>query len=123
MENADKISTMKRKKKELANVQRELGKLRREEEAVKVPVARLHELLNTQLDDEMNGSVDDTSKITRYASKLFLCVPGVAACHGSNADEEATVNSGVLENQPDDDASVEDDETSRIDRVFDVICS
>ncbi len=121
---ADKISTMKRKKKELANVQRELDKLRREEEAVKVPVARLHELLNSQLDD-MNGSVEDESKTSHYASKLFLCVPGVAACHGSNADEEAAVNSGVLENQPDDDASVEDDETrrSRMDHIFDVICS
>lgn len=137
---ADKISTMKRKKKELANVQRELDKLRREEEAVKVPVARLHELLNTQLDNDMNGNVDDESKTTRYASKFFMCVPGVATCHGSNADEETTVNSGVLENQQDDDASVADDDASivdddasaeddetgttqtRIDHILDVIC-
>lgn len=130
---ADKISTMKKKKKELKNAQRELEKLRREEEAVKVPVARLHELLNTQLDNDMNDSVGNDSKTTRYGSKFFMCVPGVAACHGSSADEETTVNSGVLESQPDDDASaagddasVEDDETrttqSRIDHIFDVLC-
>ncbi len=139
---AHKISTMKKRKKELAKLQRELEKLRREEEAVKVPVARLHELLNTQLDNDMNESVDDESKTTLNASNFFMCVPGVAACHGSNADEEdqTTVNSGMLENQPDDDASavddgasvddddayVEDDETrtthTRIDHILDVIC-
>ena len=85
MERATTISTMKRRKKELARIQRQLEKLRKEEEAVKVPVARLHDLLNTQFD---SSSTAEESSTLLDARKLFMCVPGIAACHGNNADEE-----------------------------------
>jgi len=133
VERATTISTMKRRKKELARIQQQLEKLRKEEEAVKVPVARLHDLLNTQLD---STSTAEESSTLLDARKLFMCVPGIAACHGNNADEEdndsvhsdtSTIN--TLDNQliaelgrreeKNDDERVRN---SRIEHVLDVIC-
>jgi len=132
VERATTISSMKRRKKELARTQRQLQKLRKEEEAVKVPVARLHDLLNTQLD---SASTAEESATLLDARKLFMCVPGIAACHGNNADEEdndsvhsdtSTIN--TLDNQLIAELGrreeIIDDRVhnSRIEHVLDVIC-
>ena len=124
VQRAGKIRTMKRKRKELASVQRELEKLRKEEEVVKVPVARLHHLLNAQLDSEIIGNESIEEALPPEVSKLCMC--GVMTCQGNNTDEEddGTVDSGILLNQLD--AVMRDDEgreqNSRMSHVLDVLC-
>ena len=116
---ATKVSVMKKKKAELAILRRDLENLKREEEAARVPVARLHDLLNTQLDKEVtNNERSDMSG----ARKCLLCVPGVAACHGDNADEDLeTVDSGIYaKKQEEKDPS--EAHTSHFDHILDVIC-
>jgi len=124
VQRAGKIRTMKRKRKELASIQRELEKLRKEEEVVKVPVARLHHLLNAQLDSEIIGNESIEEALPPEVSKLCMC--GVMTCQGNNTDEEddGTVDSGILLNQLD--AVMRDDEgreqNSRMSHVLDVMC-
>ncbi|KAL7491651.1 hypothetical protein ACHAWT_001678 [Skeletonema menzelii] len=124
VQRAGKIRTMKRKRKELASIQRELEKLRKEEEVVKVPVARLHHLLNAQLDSEIIGNESIEEALPPEVSKLCMC--GVMTCQGNNTDEEddGTVDSGILLNQLD--AVMRDDEgreqNSRMSHVLDVLC-
>ena len=76
MQRAERLQTIKRKKRELARLEKELVKLRQEEQVVKVPVARLFQLLNTQLDSKIesntigNGSIEEEAK---PLEKLFMC--------------------------------------------------
>ncbi len=58
MQRTDTLKAMKRMKKELARLERELEKLRKEEEVAKVPVARLHEFLNAELDSKIDSKID-----------------------------------------------------------------
>lgn len=129
IEVATKVSVLKRKKKELAILQRELEKLKKKEEEAKVPVARLHELLNTQLDKEIGKSIEEDINLLD-ARKFLLRVPGMAACHGNDADEDLdTVTSGISEKRLNSDKSGREEEkdadqerTSRLYHVLDVIC-
>lgn len=58
MQRTDTLKAMKRMKKELARLEKELEKLRKEEEVAKVPVARLHEFLNAELDSKIDCKID-----------------------------------------------------------------
>lgn len=77
MQRAERLQTIKRKKRELDRLERELVKLRQEEQVVKVPVARLFQLLNTQLDSKIesntigNGSIEEEE--AKPLEKLFMC--------------------------------------------------
>lgn len=119
VEKATKVSVMKKKKAELAILRKDLAKLKKEEEEAKIPVARLHDLLNTQLDKEVSN--DDRGNMSG-ARKLLLSVPGVAACHGDNVEEDLeTVDSGIYAKKQDEKDSSEA-RTSRFEHILDVIC-
>ena len=63
MQRAERLQTIKRKKRELDRLERELVKLRQEEQVVKVPVARLFQLLNTPTGNE---SVEEEESTHSY---------------------------------------------------------
>jgi hypothetical protein len=110
VEKATKVSTLKKRKKELAILQEELAILRKEEEAAKVPVARLYELLNAQLDTETMKTVDAEAKSPKFDATEFFF--RVTACN----------NDGTIVNKP-----TQDEEEVRVkeptfDHILDVIC-
>ncbi len=115
MEKATTVSTMKRKKKELAILHEELAILKREEEAVKVPVARLHELLNAQLDSETMKTVDEESKFSKFDANRLVC--RVTPCN-ANVD---TIYSQAT-SKTDDDDEEERVKNHTFDHILDVIC-
>jgi hypothetical protein len=115
VEKATTVSTMKRKKKELAILHEELAILKREEEAVKVPVARLHELLNAQLDSETMKTVDEESKFSKFDANRLFC--RVTPCN-ANVD---TIYSQAT-SKTDDDDEEERVKNHTFDHILDVIC-
>ena len=71
MQRAERLQTIKRKKRELARLEKELVKLRQEEQVVKVPVARLFQLLNTPTGNE---SVEEEEASTHSYGETCLAV-------------------------------------------------
>lgn len=91
VEKSTKVYVMKKKKKESALLQSELEKLKKEEEAIKVPVTRLYELLSTELDSDTVKTTDQSSKFE--VDKFFF--GGLACNHGNGEEELSTINTDI----------------------------
>ena len=150
IEKCTKVKKLKKKKKELAVLESELAGLKIEEEAIQRPVTRLHELLNSQLEQkrappqlsssgsEETSNSNGSAATTRFFQRIAACTaPAVEDHDGSmlstakSGVSEATgytETTGYTENDDgvtDTDGEEEEEETvqeSTMDRVLDVCC-
>lgn len=149
IEKCTRVKKLKKKKKELAVLVSELAGLKIEEEAIQEPVARLHELLNAQLEQkrapqlsssDSEESSNSNGPVTKNLFQRIAACTGPAVEDGADGSTLTTAKSGVTEatgytettgyTENDDDGVTdtdgeEEEETvqeSTMDRVLDVVC-